>query len=68
MPRRSGASTFPGRDRILPPTLMVPVLGSTKPAISRKVVVLPQPDGPSRHTSAPRSTARSMESRTVVEP
>ena len=34
-----------------------PPIGSMKPAISRSVVVLPQPDGPSRQTSRPCSIA-----------
>ena len=35
-------------------------LGSSRPAIIRKVVVLPQPEGPRSTTNSPFSTARSM--------
>src|SRR5262249_14971235 len=37
------------------PTTISPAVGSTKPAMRRKVVVLPQPEGPSRQTSSPCS-------------
>ena len=44
VPRRTGGSptTFS------PPIRMVPAVGSSWPAIMRRIVVLPQPDGPSR--------------------
>src|SRR6476620_163250 len=35
-----------------------PSSGSSKPAISRSVVVLPQPEGPSREKNAPRGMSR----------
>src|ERR1700753_2665073 len=41
-----------------PSSVMVPWVGSTKPAIICKVVVLPQPDGPSSETNSPFSTDR----------
>jgi hypothetical protein len=37
-------------------TLISPASGSSKPAIKRSSVVLPQPDGPKRATNSPRST------------
>src|SRR5690348_18273697 len=37
-----------------------PLVGCSKPAISRSVVVLPQPDGPSREKNSPLATVRSM--------
>jgi len=37
---------------------MRPSLGSSRPAIMRKVVVLPQPEGPSSVTSARASTVK----------
>src|SRR5689334_23772312 len=43
--------------RSLAPRRMAPALGSTKPAIICRVVVLPQPDGPSSETNSPFSTA-----------
>src|SRR5689334_8188017 len=39
---------------------MRPEVGCSKPAISRRVVVLPQPDGPSREKNSPLATVRSM--------
>src|SRR5437763_11750242 len=53
MRRRSGGRLRPGSDTVRPPTRIVPWSGSMKPATSRKVVVLPQPDGPRRHTKEP---------------
>src|SRR5882672_725358 len=53
MLRRSGGTVRDGEDRTSLPTRISPAVGSTKPAIRRKVVVLPQPDGPSRQTSRP---------------
>ena len=37
-----------------------PSLGSSKPAIIRSVVVLPEPDGPSIEKNSPSYTSRSM--------
>ena len=37
----------------LPPIKIVPSVGSSRPAIMRSVVVLPQPEGPSSVTSVP---------------
>ena len=53
MLRPSGGTVRDVEDSTLPPTTISPAEGSMKPAISRKVVVLPQPDGPSRQTSCP---------------
>src|SRR5258708_6027413 len=55
MLRRSGGSVFCGDDTTRSPTRISPSVGSTKPATSRSVVVLPQPEGPSRQTSVPCS-------------
>src|SRR5215213_5032695 len=68
MLRRSGGSLKPAAERVRPPTLISPASGGMNPAINRSVVVLPQPDGPSRHTRLPRSTAKSMWSTTVRRP
>ena len=62
MLRRSGGTTAPGADTTLPPTRISPASGSRKPAIIRSVVVLPQPEGPSRQMNSPCSTARSIAS------
>src|SRR6476659_7543170 len=41
-----------------PPSWMVPAVGSSSPAIIRSVVVLPQPEGPSRQRNSPSSTVK----------
>ena len=58
MPRRSGGTVRPGSETVRPPTRIVPRSGSMNPATSRSVVVLPQPDGPSRQTSEPCAIVR----------
>ena len=58
----------PGAEMRLPPTRISPPSGSRKPAISRSVVVLPQPDGPSRHASWPCSTCSDTSSTTASGP
>src|SRR3990172_5650623 len=45
---------------------IVPVLGISKPATMRRVVVLPQPLGPRNETSSPCSTWRSKSSTATV--
>jgi len=68
MLRCSGGSVRLGEETTRPPTAISPSLSSTKPAISRKVVVLPQPDGPSRHTKSPCSTLSETPSTTARSP
>src|SRR6185437_8987241 len=51
-----------GSDTTWPPISMTPASARSSPAISRSVVVLPQPDGPSRVTSLPSGMSRSMPS------
>ena len=41
------------------PMRMRPALGSSKPAIMRRVVVFPQPEGPNKVTSSPAATTKS---------
>src|SRR3982751_1252149 len=41
-----------------PPRKILPEVGSSSPAIMRNVVVLPQPDGPSRQKNSPSSTVK----------
>src|SRR5262249_43657079 len=60
--RRSGFSAFMRR----PAITTSPALAHSSPAIIRKVVVLPQPEGPSRHTTSPAATSRST-SRTATK-
>src|ERR1051325_4199533 len=68
MLRFSGGSVADGDDTTRSPTRTSPWLGSTKPAISRNVVVLPQPEGPSRQTSLPCSIVSDTLSTTAVGP
>ncbi len=53
-PRLLGAT----EPRSLPSSRIAPLSTGTKPAIICSVVVLPQPEGPSRETNSPRSTER----------
>ena len=46
MRRRSGGTTTAGEDSTRSPTRISPPPAARKPATSRSVVVLPQPDGP----------------------
>src|SRR5580765_6315435 len=45
-----------------------PAVGVMKPAITFRMVDLPQPDGPSRHTNSPSPTERLMSSSTLMLP
>src|SRR5665213_1869569 len=60
MSRRRGGSKMPcaGDDTTRPAMLIVPAVGCSRPATQRKVVVLPQPEGPSRTTISPAGTAK----------
>src|SRR5260370_1953308 len=49
-----------------PPSVIDPALGSSSPAIMRNVVVLPQPEGPSRQKKPPSSTVK-VEPRTALK-
>src|SRR6218665_310288 len=51
-----------------PSSAMRPLLTVTKPATICSVVVLPQPDGPSRETNSPFSTARFIAATAQVLP
>ena len=51
-----------------PAIRMRPSLGSSRPAIMRKVVVLPQPEGPSSVTSVPASTVKLTPATAVAAP
>ncbi len=50
------------------PSETVPVVASSRPAIIRRVVVLPQPDAPSRAKKDPCGTDRSRGWTAVKEP
>src|SRR5258705_4765425 len=62
MPRsrsRGGTRMRPaGDDTTCPAMLISPPVGCSSPARQRNVVVLPQPDGPSRTTISPAGTAK----------
>src|SRR3569623_1541190 len=58
-----------------PSMVMLPALGVSNPPIMRSRVDLPEPDGPSRHTSSPSptvrlklSTARTLPEKSFVTP
>src|SRR5438552_13608327 len=68
MLRCSGGSVRAFEETSRSPTWISPSDGSRKPAISRRVVVLPQPEGPSRQTSCPWSTRKLTSSTTTSEP
>ena len=52
MSRSFGITVFTQRS----PIQISPALGSSRPATMRMVVVLPQPDGPSRTRNSPSAT------------
>src|SRR5215475_6626421 len=58
---RSGAATSS------PPIEIVPPVGCSRPAMQRKVVVLPQPEGPSSTTISP-AAIRKLTSSTAGRP
>src|ERR1700688_2612440 len=60
MSRSRGGIKMPraGDDTTRPAMLISPEVGCSRPATQRKVVVLPQPEGPSRTTISPAGTAK----------
>ncbi len=50
------------------PSRMLPEVGSSRPAIMRSVVVLPQPEAPSRAKNVPSGTVRSSGWTAVTSP
>src|SRR4030088_1112063 len=58
--RKRGASRSPraGADTSRPAMLISPDVGCSSPATQRRVVVLPQPEGPSSTTISPAGTAK----------
>src|ERR1044072_4491053 len=62
--RRSGGTNSPADASLTtrPPIAIEPVSLRSSPATMRRVVVLPQPDGPSSVTNSPCSIERSMPS------
>src|SRR5215207_908414 len=64
MPRRAGSTRVISR----PSMTTRPLAGASRPAMTCSVVVLPQPDGPSRVRNSPCSTARSIGPTAVASP
>ena len=60
MSRSRGLTSMPrsGSDTTRSPIEMRPPVGCSRPATQRKVVVLPQPEGPSRTTISPAGTSK----------
>src|ERR1700686_3525438 len=58
--RARGGTRMPrsGDDTTRPPMAISPEVGCSSPATQRRVVVLPQPEGPSRTTISPAGTAK----------
>src|ERR1700681_1506165 len=58
--RDRGGTRMPraGEETTCPAMLISPDVGCSRPATQRKVVVLPQPEGPSRTTISPAGTAK----------
>ena len=69
MLRRRGGTCTPrsGAATSSPPIEIVPAVGCSRPAMQRKVVVLPQPDGPSSTTISP-AAMRKLTSSTAGRP
>jgi len=66
--RRSGGTTLVGDERQRSPTHISPISGWRKPATSRSVVVLPQPEGPRSETSSPGLTSSERLSTAATSP
>src|SRR5712691_3401364 len=60
MSRNRGGTSTPlaGAETTRPAMLMLPAVGCSRPATHRKVVVLPQPEGPSSTTISPAGTTK----------
>ena len=68
MRRRSGGTTVAADERQRSPTQISPDSGGRNPATSRKVVVLPQPEGPSSEKNSPRRISNETASTAVTGP
>ena len=71
-PRRCGGTFTLAADvrekSVLPLTVIVPESGCSRPATDRSVVVLPQPEGPSRVKNWPSSTSKLTSSTAITGP
>src|SRR5215510_12322475 len=67
-PRASGGTNArsPAFATVWPPILISPASGTSKPATSLRVVVLPQPDGPTSPSVSPRRTVSDSASTAAV--
>src|SRR6185503_3168492 len=52
----------------LPCRITLPVYGISRPAMMRRIVVLPLPDAPSKTSTSPSPTSKLMFSRTLASP
>src|SRR6516165_6420632 len=68
MLRCSGGRVRACEETIRSPTWISPSVGSRNPAISRNVVVLPQPEGPNRQINRPWSIRNETLSTTASDP
>ena len=64
----SGGYAPCGDEIVLPSRTIRPDVGETKPAIMRKVVVLPQPEGPSSERNSPCGRLRDTSRTAWTEP
>src|SRR5665811_2310578 len=64
MSRSRGGTPFTTR----PPIEIVPSVGSSRPAMRRRAVDFPHPEGPTRTRNSPAATSRSSPERTRVSP
>src|SRR5215470_7115469 len=62
--RRYGGTRVSGR----PSSMISPAVGDSKPAIIRRVVVLPEPLGPSSVRNSPGATVRETPSTAITDP
>ena len=60
--------TAPAARRPAPPSQILPSVGCSNPAIIRRHVVLPEPDGPSIEKNSPSRTSRSTPSTAMTSP
>src|SRR6266849_9409250 len=68
MRRLSGVTAPSAVESTAPSMAIDPALGRMKPAIMRKVVVLPQPEGPSSETNSPAASDRSTPDTAATSP
>ena len=68
MRRFSAGTKQSGPDTVKSSTAIIPASGRSSPAMQRRSVVFPHPDGPSRASTVPAGTSRSMPRSTGFPP